>query len=120
VEGPTAMLHNGTYYLLYSGGGWRSKYSMGYATASRPLGPFTKPPGGPILFSTAAVLGPGGGDSPVVGPHGATWLLYHGRSGDASNPRTLRLDSFSWRANPPSPDVPVISGPTSTGQPTQP
>lgn len=120
VEGPTAMLHNGTYYLLYSGGGWRSQYGMGYATAPAPLGPFTKATANPILSGTPAVLGPGGGDTPVVGPGGGTWLVYHGRDVSDSNPRTLRIDPFSWRSVASAPDAPVLSGPTSTAQPLQP
>lgn len=122
VEGPTTMLHNSTYYLLYSGGNWQGAYGMGYATATSPSGPFTKSARNPILVQSSSVLSPGGGDTPLVGPHGQTWVVYHGRDSSYSNPRTLRLDPFSWTLNPTAgaPDIPVISGPTSTPQPTQP
>jgi beta-xylosidase len=122
VEGPTAMLHDSTYYLLYSGGNWQGAYGMGYATATSPTGPFTKSASNPILAETSAVLSPGGGDTPVPGPHGGTWLIYHGRDSSYSNPRTLRIDPFSWQPNPVAgaPASPVISGPTSTPQPNQP
>jgi beta-xylosidase len=112
------MVDNGTYYLLYSGGNWQGAYGMGYATAASPTGPFTKSPRNPILAGTPSVLSPGGADTPVIGPHGATWLVYHGRSSSLSAPRTLRIDPFSW--SPGTPAVPVISGPTSTPQPTLP
>jgi beta-xylosidase len=120
VEGPAMELHNGTYYLFYSGGNWRAAYGMGYATSSSPTGPFTKSPSNPILAQTATVTGPGGGDQPVVGPHGGEWLVYHGRSDPSSVPRTLRLDPLLWTANTGGPDRPVIGGPTSTPQPNQP
>ncbi len=114
VEGPFTLFRNGTYYLLYSGGNWRGAYGMGYATGPSPTGPFTKV--APVLAQTSAVLSPGGGDQPVIGPHGAMFLLYHARAGSDANPRTLRLDPFSWRAQSPSVQVPVVSGPTATPQ----
>jgi beta-xylosidase len=119
VENPTMVKHNGLYYLLYSGGGWRGAYGMGYATSSSPAGPFTKA-ATPILAETADVKSPGGGDTPVVGPNGGTWMLYHGRSGSRDEPRVLRMDRFSWSAGDGGPDVPVIGGPSATAQPERP
>lgn len=120
VEGPAMELHNGTYYLLYSGGNYGAAYGMGYATSSSPTGPFTKA-AAPILTQTAAVGGPGGGDQLVTGPHGGQWLVYHGRS-SAGTLRTLRLDSVTWTpaASAGAPDTPTINGPTATPQPVQP
>jgi hypothetical protein len=119
VENPTMVRHNGLYYLLYSGGGWRGAYGMGYATSNSPTGPFTKA-ATQILAETDDVKSPGGGDTPVVGPNGGTWMLYHGRSSSRSEPRVLRMDRFSWSAQNGGPDVPVIAGPSSTPQPEQP
>jgi beta-xylosidase len=112
--------HNGLYYLIYSGGGWRAAYGMGYATSAAPTGPFTKSSTNPILAETADVFSPGGGDVPVIGPNGATWMLYHGRESDRRQPRMLRIDRFSWRAVNGGPDVPAIAGPTVAPQPTAP
>lgn len=120
VEGPTMVLHNGTYYLLYSGGNWQGAYGMGYATASSPTGPFTKSTASPILTDTKTVYSPGGGDTPVTGPNGGLWLVYHGREGSLSAPRTLRIDPFSWQPSGSGPDVPVIGGPTDSPQATIP
>jgi beta-xylosidase len=114
VEGPSMIFHNGVYYLLYSGGNWRGAYGMGYATGLSPTGPFTKSPANPILTGTRTVFGPGGGDTPVVGPHGGTWMIYHARAGGRGTPRTLRIDPLSWRTQGSAPDVPVIDGPSST------
>jgi beta-xylosidase len=118
VEGPAMALHNGTYYLFYSGGNWQGAYGMGYATSSSPTGPFTKNPTNPILAQTATVFSPGGGDRIVTGPRGGLWLVYAGRSKPSPAPRTLRIDPLSWAApsSPGGPDAPVINGPTSTPQ----
>ena len=54
------LKHDGVYYLFYSGGFYGdSSYSLGYATASSPMGPFEKYEGNPILSSTNNVSGPG-------------------------------------------------------------
>ncbi len=118
VEGPSVTLHNGTYYLLYSGGNWRSTYGMGYATAPGPTGPFTKSSRNPIMAQTARVFSPGGADSIVTGPRGGTWLVYHGRPAPSAD-RTLRLDALSWQPAPGA-DAPVIAGPTSGPEPNLP
>jgi beta-xylosidase len=122
VEGPSVTLHNGTYYLLYSGGNWRGAYAMGYATATSPTGPFTKSPTNPILSEATNVLSPGGGDQLVTGPHGGLWMAYAARTSSYSEPRTLHLDPFTWEpsATPGAPDTPVIHGPTAAPQPNQP
>jgi len=42
-EGPTVVKHNGLYYMLYSCNDYRNiNYSVGYATATSPMGPWTK------------------------------------------------------------------------------
>lgn len=120
VEGPTVIAHEGLYYLMYSGGSWRSAYGMGYAVAMSPTGPFMKYPSNPILAQRASVMSTGGGDTPVVGPRGGTWIVYHGRSGSYAAGRTLRIDPFLWRPLPDAPDAPMIWGPTYTPQPFQP
>jgi beta-xylosidase len=120
VEGPTVMVHNGLYYMLYSGGNWRSTYGMGYAVATSPTGPFDKGPPTPLLFEKGAVLSPGGGDAPVTGPHGGTWLVYHARAGSYANPRTLRIEPLGWTPGANGVDTPVINGLTVTPQPIQP
>lgn len=75
VEGPSVFKAGRTYVLLYSGGDWRAEYSMGYATAPTPLGPFMKAPA-PLLTTDASVTGPGGG-SYFEDAKGKPWLAYH-------------------------------------------
>jgi beta-xylosidase len=98
VEGPWLEKHGFTYYLFYSGGSWRAAYGMGVATAAFPTGPFTKSTRNPILRQTSQVFSPGGG-SAITGPNGDDWLIYHGRSGSYSAPRTLRIDPLIWHRN---------------------
>jgi hypothetical protein len=116
VEGPAMVLHNATYYLFYSGGSYLNAYGMGYATASSPTGPFTKSPANPILSQTEAVFSPGGADVPVIGPHGSSWLVYHGREGSDAADRLLRIEPLTWRAQAFGPDAPIVGQPTDAPQ----
>jgi hypothetical protein len=120
VEGPSVALHDGVYYLFYSGGSWRGAYGTGYATATAPTGPFTKAPANPFLAMSAAVRTPGGGDALVTGPHQGTWLVYAGRDKTFTAPRLLRLDPFSWKPISDGADAPVVAGPTTAPQAIQP
>jgi hypothetical protein len=100
IENPWVEKRGSTYYLFYSGGYYGASYGMGYATASSPTGDegfpaFAKSSLNPILAETAQVLSPGGG-SVTAGPDGGSWLVYHGRAGDYSQPRTLRIDPLVW------------------------
>jgi len=82
TEGPWMLKHQGTYYLLYSGTGANSlNYAIGYATAEKPTGPFTKYAGNPIVHRTETAFGPGHG---CVVPDGAgkLWSVYHQQKDD--------------------------------------
>jgi len=77
TEGPWVIKHAGTYYLIYSGSGANTPdYAVGYATASRPTGPFTRAPHNPILHRSDGVYGPGHGCAVRDGA-GAWWYVYH-------------------------------------------
>ena len=44
IENPSLTLHDGKYYLVYSGNWWESPaYALGYAVCESPLGPCVKP-----------------------------------------------------------------------------
>lgn len=115
VEGPWMVRRGSTYVLFYSGGDWTGRYGMGYATSSSPTGPFTKAPENPILTDSSSVFSAGGG-SLVTGPAGGDWVAYHGRAGDMSLPRELRIDPLHWDAQ----GRPSVAGPTDTPQTTLP
>jgi beta-xylosidase len=77
TEAPWMLEHQGTYYLLYSGGGANTAdYAIGYATAGSPLGPFTKHAGNPIVKRGRGVYGPGH-CSVIMTPDGKLWMVYH-------------------------------------------
>lgn len=95
TEGPFMLKRDDTYYLMYSGTGANSpNYAIGYATASTPLGPFTKYPQNPIAQRTDSVLGPGH-HCVVEGPQGDLWMLYHQKWNTGINfKRFLALDKI--------------------------
>lgn len=77
TEAPWMLKHNGTYYLLYSGGGADTQdYAIGYATAKSPLGPFTKYPGNPLFKKGDGIFGPGH-PSVIKDSAGDLWMVYH-------------------------------------------
>ncbi|WP_410503563.1 glycoside hydrolase family 43 protein [Leeuwenhoekiella sp. ZYFB001] len=63
-EGPTVFKKGKTYYLMYSANDFRNPdYAVGYATATHPLGPWTKYKGNPIISeNTTQQPGIGHGD----------------------------------------------------------
>ncbi|NDV78136.1 1,4-beta-xylanase [Dysgonomonas sp. 511] len=59
-EGAFVIKHNGLYYLTYSANDYRShNYGIGYATATSPMGPWTKYEGNPILQQPSDLKGVG-------------------------------------------------------------
>lgn len=106
VEAPWMTKRNGTYYLFYSAFSYcDSRYAVGVATSSSPLGPFTKnPTGDPILSSGGKFDGPGHG-SVVMGPaNDALYLVYHAwNKGQTCNDdgaeRRVLVDRIDWRSS---------------------
>jgi xylan 1,4-beta-xylosidase len=83
TEAPWMLKHNGTYYLLYSGGGsYTEDYAIGYATAKRPTGPFVKYPGNPVMKKGDGVFGPGH-CAVTKTPDGRLWIVYHQKIDDS-------------------------------------
>ncbi len=77
-EGPFMIKHQGIYYLMFSAGFYASSsYSIGYATAQSPLGPFTKALENPILRSVHNQISGPGHNSIVEGPDGQLYCVYH-------------------------------------------
>ena len=77
TEGPWMLKQGGKYYLLYSGTAASSlDYAIGYATAKKPTGPFTKYPGNPIVKRGNGALGPGHG-CVVKDSANKLWSVYH-------------------------------------------
>ena len=81
VEGPFMFIRNGKYYFMWSEGGWTGpNYSVAYAIADSPLGPFTRI--GRILQQDPAIATGAGHHSVLKLPHphsDAWYIVYHRR-----------------------------------------
>ena len=116
-EGPFVLKVDGLYYLMYSANVFSSpEYAVGYATATSPLGPWTKSEHNPILSKRMeiGVSGPGH-NSVTLSPDGQElFIVYHTHT-DPKRPsgdRTVNIDRLyvqdgrMW-----------VDGPTRTPQP---
>lgn len=79
VEGPCMIKRDGRYYFMWSEGGWTGpNYSVAYAVADSPLGPFKRV--GKILQQDKTVATGAGHHSMVRLPNTDTWyIVYHRR-----------------------------------------
>jgi len=79
VEGPFMFRRGGKYYFMWSEGGWAGPdYSVAYAVADSPLGPFQRV--GKILQQDPAVATGAGHHSVVQVPSTDEWyIVYHRR-----------------------------------------
>ncbi len=125
VENPDLVAIGGVDYLFYSAGYWGDdSYGEGYAVCAGPLGPCGKPTTGPILGSSATVVGPGGA-TVVEDGTGQWWMVYAGwTAGHVGYPdgaRSLRIDPLCLTNGAQGgPSTPVVLGPSSSPQPTHP
>jgi beta-xylosidase len=79
VEGPMMFYREGTYYFMWSEGGWTGPdYSVAYAMGLSPLGPFKRI--GKILQQDPAVATGAGHHSVIHAPGTPDWfIVYHRR-----------------------------------------
>jgi beta-xylosidase len=79
VEGPFMFRRNGKYYFMWSEGGWTGpNYSVAYAVADSPLGPFKRI--GKILQQDPAIATGAGHHSVINIPGTDEWyIIYHRR-----------------------------------------
>jgi beta-xylosidase len=112
VEGPTLVLHDGTYFLFYSANDYdSSRYAVGYATSRQLFGPYADAAENPILLSRETAAGPGGQTIVKVGE--AWWILYHAWDakvvGDrAGGQRSMWLDQLVFHGDTVSVDGPDV------------
>jgi beta-xylosidase len=106
IEGPSMWLHDGRYYLFYSANWYESaRYAIGYATCAGPAGPCTKKTTeGPLVYSGADALGPGGEEF-FTDSSGTTWMAYHAwnapkASYAGGSARSLRLAPVHFDSGP--------------------
>lgn len=79
VEGPVLFRRDGTYYFMWSEGGWGDdSYHVAYAMADSPLGPFHKI--GTVLETDRRVATGAGHNSVIRSPTDGQWyIVYHRR-----------------------------------------
>ena len=79
VEGPIMFLKNNKYYFMWSEGGWTGpNYSVAYAMADSPFGPFERV--GKILQQDSTVATGAGHHSVIHNKHSNDWyIVYHRR-----------------------------------------
>lgn len=79
VEGPFMFVRNGKYYFMWSEGGWTGPdYSVAYAIADSPLGPFKR--AGKILRQDTAIATGAGHHSVIHQQQKDLWyMIYHRR-----------------------------------------
>jgi beta-xylosidase len=98
VEGPFMFLKDGRYYFMWSEGGWTGpNYSVAYAIADSPLGPFKRI--GKVLQQDAKIATGAGHHSVLKLPGADTWfIVYHRRPlGDKEgNHRVTCIDRMEF------------------------
>lgn len=119
VEAPTMWLHEGQYYLFYSGNVYAGEaYAVGYARCDTPLGACVDAEENPILASDLTeqplVVGPGH-QTVIRDDAGDTWLVYHvwqvTEGGALTSNRQVWMDRIIWDEGRP-----VVQGPTRIAQ----
>lgn len=98
TEGSFTFKHGDTYYMMYSANHFAGEnYAVGYATASHPLGPYTKAANNPVLEKNTASGGEvtgTGHNSVVFLPDGRMLCVYHGRTKKTGDERVVFIDEM--------------------------
>jgi len=116
-EGSFVMKHDNTFYLMYSANVYDSpNYSVGYATAAHPLGPWIKYAGNPILKKDMSihVSGPGHNSITTSPNDKELFMVYHTHTfyDKPSGNRNLCIDRMFFENG-----VIKVQGPTRSPQP---
>lgn len=95
TEAPTVMRIGDTYYMTYSANDFRSQdYAVGLATASSPLGPWTKYGGNPIMRKPGELYGTGH-SSVFRNKEGKLMMVFHAHASASSiGPRRMYITSL--------------------------
>lgn len=98
VEGPFMFIRNGKYYFMWSEGGWGGPdYSVAYAMADTPFGPFERI--GVVLQQDTAVATGAGHHSLIRAPQTDDWyIVYHRRPLTETHPnhRVTCIDKLEF------------------------
>jgi beta-xylosidase len=118
TEGSVTFRRENTYYIMYSANYFGGKnYAVGYATASSPLGPFTKAANNPVLeknVEQGGVVTGTGHNSIAYSPDGKEmFCVYHGRTAKTGDKRVVFIDRMTISKNKRL----QVQGPTTKPQP---
>jgi beta-xylosidase len=97
TEGSVTFKNGKTYFMMYSANHFGGQnYAVGYATATSPLGPFTKAANNPVLQKNTAKGGSvtgTGHNSITYSPDGKEmFCVYHGRTTATGDERVVFID----------------------------
>ena len=114
AEGPFVLKHKGKYYLTYSCNHTRCQdYAVGYAVSDKPLGPYVKYAGNPILSKTETVYGVGHHSFSLSNDGKTLLCAYHShKSGEQAFPRNVCIDTAEFVEKAGADDILVIHGPS--------
>jgi beta-xylosidase len=117
-EAPLVIRHKDKYVMFYSAPGYdMPEYSVAYAVADSPTGPWAKPHGLPILSRTPAVSGPGH-NTVTTSPDGSElFMVYHTHQRLAGgDPRQIAIDRMRIVDDPTFGIRVEVDGPTTLSQ----
>jgi beta-xylosidase len=92
-EGPCVLKHEDTYFLVYSANAYfNQNYGLGFATAQKPKGPWTKYDKNPILQKPDSLVGVGHCQF-FTGVDNQLYVVYHAHSSKTSvQPRKVYIN----------------------------
>ncbi|MFC3199074.1 glycoside hydrolase family 43 protein [Parapedobacter deserti] len=96
-EGPFVLKHGDTYYMTYSANSYESPfYGIGFATAPRPTGPWTKYAGNPIFQKPGDLVGVGH-SAMFTDKDGNLRIVFHSHHSETEiHPRIMHISSVSF------------------------
>ena len=103
LEGPSVILHDGKYFLFYSGGNWQGEgYGVNYAWADSPLGPYHafEGNGAGLLRSGMGGLHGPGHCSIFVDANGIERIAFHAWDEELEK-RQMHIAKLAWRKGKP-------------------
>lgn len=100
-EGPFVTKHKGVYYLTYSANSYESPfYGVGYATATSPMGPWTKYDKNPILQKPENLVGVGH-SAMFRDKRGRLKIVFHAHKDETKiHPRGMYIADVSFTDDP--------------------
>ncbi|MEJ7738211.1 MAG: glycoside hydrolase family 43 protein [Chitinophagaceae bacterium] len=118
TEGSYTFRKGGTYYIMYSANHFAGEnYSVGYATAKGPLGPYKKAANNPVLEKNVHrkgdVTGTGHNSVTFSPDKKEMFCVYHGRTNATGNNRVVFIDRMEILQN----GTLVVHGPNTGWQP---